>query len=64
MTRLRIQEHLGLKDRFHFRDAYLTPAIEAGVIEMTIPDKPRGSKQKYRLTGIGQALRKEHSKLQ
>ena len=25
----------------HFRKAYLLPALQAGLIEMTIPDKPR-----------------------
>ena len=41
LTRSEIQAVLGLKDEKHFRDAYLKPALEAGVIEMTIPDKPR-----------------------
>jgi len=27
--------------------------MKAGLIEMTIPDKPRSSKQKYRLTEKG-----------
>lgn len=31
----------------------LTPALDAGLVEMTIPDKPRSSKQKYRLTEEG-----------
>ncbi len=62
MSRPRIQKHFGLKDRFHFRDAYLNPAIQVGAVEMTIPDKPRSSKQKYRLTKLGQVLQKDHSK--
>ena len=55
MTRSQLQERLGLRDRFHFRDAYLLPALEYGLIEMTIPDKTRSSKQKYRLTAKGTA---------
>jgi ATP-dependent DNA helicase RecG len=56
MTRSQIQERLGLKDRFHFCDAYLTPALETRIIEMAILDKPRSTKQKYRLTEIGLTL--------
>jgi ATP-dependent DNA helicase RecG len=37
----------------HFSNHYLAPALEAGLIEMTIPDKPRSSKQRYRLTAKG-----------
>ena len=39
---------LGLSDRKHFRASYLNPALDAGLVEPTIPDKPRGPKQKYR----------------
>jgi Fic family protein len=53
MPRQQLKEALGLKDDEHFRKAYLLPALEAGLIEMTIPDKPRSSKQKYRLTDKG-----------
>ena len=53
MTRQQLQQALGLKDDEHFRKAYLQPALDAGLIEMTIPDKPRSSKQKYRLTAEG-----------
>ena len=28
----------------------MKPLIEAGLVEMTIPDRPRRSKQEYRLT--------------
>ncbi|MDZ4349845.1 MAG: Fic family protein [Xanthomonadaceae bacterium] len=53
MTRHQLKEALGLRDDEHFRKAYLLPALEAGLIEMTIPDKPRSSRQKYRLTDRG-----------
>ncbi len=53
MTRQQLQEALGLKHEDHFRAAYLLPALRAGLIEMTIPDKPRSSRQRYRLTPAG-----------
>ena len=54
MTRQAIQDALGLSDREHFRKRYLTPALELGVIEMTLPDKPNSRRQRYRLTESGQ----------
>ncbi len=48
MLREEIQAMLGLKDRKSFRDRYLKPALEAGLIEMTIPDKPTSKVQRYR----------------
>ena len=56
MKRTEIQDAIGLKHEDHFRDAYLLPALTAGVIEMTIPDRPRSSKQRYRLTERGRAV--------
>jgi hypothetical protein len=53
MSRQQLQQMLGLRDEKHFRNAYLQPALDAGLIEMTIPDKPRSGKQKYRLTAKG-----------
>ncbi|MBF0103283.1 MAG: ATP-dependent DNA helicase [Desulfobacterales bacterium] len=41
------------KDRTKFRNSLLKPLLDAGFIEMTIPDKPRSSKQKYRITDQG-----------
>ena len=43
-----LMRDLGLSDRATFYANYLNPALEAGIIERTIPDKPRSSKQKYR----------------
>jgi ATP-dependent DNA helicase RecG len=43
----------GRKDRTKFRNQVLTPLLAAGLLELTIPDKPRSSKQRYRLTGAG-----------
>jgi ATP-dependent DNA helicase RecG len=57
-----IQARLGLKDREHFRKTYLLPAINAGLIEMTIPDKPSSRLQKYRLTLAGVKYLKEQDK--
>jgi ATP-dependent DNA helicase RecG len=53
MQRRELQDALGLKHEDHFRNAYLVPALEADLVEMTIPDKPRSSKQRYRLTNKG-----------
>lgn len=44
------------EDRTKFRNQVLNPMLEAGWLEMTIPDKPTSSKQKYRLTEQGKEL--------
>jgi Fic family protein len=56
MTRKEIQQKLGLVDEKHFREFYQQPAIAAGLMEMTIPDKPNSRLQKYRLTPKGAAF--------
>ena len=61
MLRRELQAAMSLKDDEHFRKAYLLPALGAGVIEMTEPDKPKSSKQRYRLTPLGQRLRSQRS---
>ena len=52
-TLLQLMEIAGRSDRTKFKHQVLNPLIEAGFIEMTIPDKPQSSKQKYRLSDKG-----------
>lgn len=56
LNREEIQQLLALKDRKSFRQRYLKPALEAGLIEMTIPDKPNSRLQQYRLTEQGRSV--------
>jgi len=51
-----LMEWVGRTNRTKFREQVLNPIIETLLIEMTIPDKPRSSKQKYRLMETGRAL--------
>ena len=56
-SRRELQEMLGLKHAEHFRKVYLLPAINSGFVEMTLPDKPKSSLQRYRLSEKGKAVR-------
>ena len=46
---------VGRTNRTKFRQQVLNPLLEAGLIEMTIPDKPRSSLQRYRTTAAGRS---------
>ena len=48
-TLAELMQFVGLTHRATFQKNYLNPAIEAGLIERTITDKPKSPKQKYRL---------------
>ena len=47
------------KDRTKFRNQILKPLLQAGSLEMTIPEKPTSSQQKYRVTDKGRQLLSE-----
>ena len=48
-----LMELAGRSNRTKYRDQVVRPLLEAGWLEMTIPDKPRSSKQRYRTTEAG-----------
>ncbi len=52
----------GRTNRTKFRDQVLNPMLQAGWVEMTLPDKPRSFGQKYRLTKYGKDMATRHGK--
>lgn len=46
-TLVELMQLVGLTHRATFQKNYLNPAIEAGLIKRTIPDKPKSPKQRY-----------------
>ncbi len=56
-----LQGLLGLKHTPHFRQAYLQPAMVAGLLEMTLPDQPNSRLQRYRLTALGRRWLSAHT---
>jgi len=57
-----IMEALGLRHWKTFQANYLLPLIQAGILERTIPDKPRSRLQKYGLTPTGAQWLEQHAK--
>lgn len=53
---IELRDHLNINDRKHVHKGFITLTLEAGLIEMTIPDKPNSRLQKYRLTELGKAV--------
>lgn len=52
---------LGLKHWKTFQANYLPPLMAMGILERTIPDKPRSRMQKYGTTEVGVALATAHA---
>ena len=50
MTLKEIAELCGIRDLKYFRESYITPALEMGIIERLYPNQPKHPKQQYRLT--------------
>lgn len=51
-----ILKSININSLYKLRRYILDPAISAGYIEMSDPDKPRSSKQKYHLTQLGESI--------
>lgn len=47
----------GHTNRTRFRNQILRPLLNAGILKMAVPDKPRSSKQKYIICDIGKGER-------
>jgi len=47
-----MMNYLGFTDSKNFRERYLVPLLEAGKIEMAIPDKPNSKNQRYKKANI------------
>jgi len=46
----------GRADRTKFRNQVIRPLLEAGLLGMTIPEKPRSSRQRYKTTQAGEQV--------
>ena len=53
MTRTDLLSRLGLSNETRNVRRHLDPLIDAGLVERTIPDKPRSRLQRYRITDAG-----------
>ncbi len=54
-----LMEQFGWKDRTKFRNKFINPLLEEGLLQMTIPDKPKSPKQEYVITEKGRKLLEE-----
>ncbi len=57
-----LQKVAGIKDRKHFKEAFLNPLVASGWLSLTIPDKPRSPNQRYCTTEAGIAALKNFEK--
>jgi ATP-dependent DNA helicase RecG len=53
-----ILDALVLKHKGNFRENYLEPTLKVELIERMFPTKPNHPKQKYRLTELGDKIKK------
>lgn len=52
MTMRNMADVCDIKDLKYFRERYITPALQEGLIERFYPNQPKHPKQQYRLTEV------------
>ncbi|MBS7040539.1 MAG: hypothetical protein KH153_11045 [Bacteroidales bacterium] len=52
LTMKEMAELCNIKDLKYFRESYVLPALENGMIERLYPNQPKHPKQQYRLTEV------------
>ena len=57
--RSQLQERTGMRHAANFLSRYLTPLLDAGLIELTMPDSPNAPNQQYRTTNLGMQVLSE-----
>jgi ATP-dependent DNA helicase RecG len=60
MKMIELMNYVGVKHRNFFKKTHLQPLLDGGIIQMTNPEKPRASNQKYVLTEAGVVLKIRH----
>jgi hypothetical protein len=50
---------IGRRDRKRFREQFIKPLLDLGLLQMTIPDKPNSRFQRYRTTAAGESALSE-----
>lgn len=63
LSKKKLMELVGIKDKVSFRENYIQKALELGLIEMTQPKSPNSPTQKYRLTGNGKIYKMSESNI-
>ena len=59
LSREELQEKLAINNRDYLRKSFINAALNAGYIEMLIPEKPKSKNQRYRLSIAGKLLQEK-----
>lgn len=59
---VQLMQVVGRTDRTKFRNLFIRPLVESGLLQRTVPEKPRSRMQKYRLTTAGEQVLKERTR--